>query len=136
MSDNRPNKRSLFHNESLNFKRTFAHVDGNWSCHLYFPVKFDDCILNFAKFCVSSLQLSLLKSSILMEDNTHISLSKVFVLKAFQIDRFIQSLNNSIKACHLFKNKYVCYFLHTLVVLLLHYLVDLMLLLDYLSMYY
>ena len=85
-------KRRSTTNDGPAFKRNFAHMDGNWASHIYFPVSLNSDLLYFSDYIVNSCN----DSSVVQESSPHISLSKVFVLKAFQIDLFIRSLNKSI----------------------------------------
>lgn len=94
-------KRKTEASDELCFKRNYPHVDGNWSCHLYFPIPVTRNVDLFRNKCATIES----KLKWLKEADVHISLSKVFTLKSFQISAFVTKLNENMKLCRLFSSK-------------------------------
>jgi hypothetical protein len=93
------------------FKRNFEHVEGNWASHIYFPVRVNTKLKQYIRSANCSIQKELESQlpynmqSVVTDKRHHISLSKVFVLKAFQIERFIANLSKAIQQCRFLSSK-------------------------------
>jgi len=94
------------------FKRNFEHVDGNWASHVYLPVKANTKLKHVIHSATSSIKNELsnlympmpsplpLPLPLLVTDSEHhISLSKVFILRAHQIESFVAKLSKSVQQC-------------------------------------
>lgn len=83
----------------LPFKRSFAHVEGNWPSHIYLPIPTTKKLLILREACVMAYKEDKVDDGCEFFHNKdlHLSLSKPFVLLHHQIDPFLKKLARNIR---------------------------------------